>query len=186
MKCWPNPSPRAQGFFERYPLPVPFNVSDVGVTIPLSRSVAAIYAAVMYQMNCDSVQAMQAVAQAEPSDLVTALKSMYAFNLDEYNEVLQITQLTPNPAETPFDALALIFRGSAIREMGKPAEFLEVISGATQAAAGLPDIINRLNFEIGRSLLYRPRGASLRPGTNTTRCVGLTPTSLNSMRRWQR
>jgi hypothetical protein len=143
--------PCSEGFFERYPLPVPFNVSGVDVTIPLSRSVAAIYAAVMYQMNCDFVQAKQAVAQAEPSDLVAALKTMYAFNLEEYNEVLQITHSTPNPAETSFEALALIFRGSAIREIGKPAESLEVISGAAQAAAGLPDIINRLNFEVGRS-----------------------------------
>lgn len=102
-------------------------------------------------MNGDSDQAMQVVAQAEPSDLVTALKSMYAFNLEQYDEVLRITQWTPNPAETPFDALALIFRRCAIRQMDKPAESLKVIRGAARAVDGLLDIFIRLNFEIGRS-----------------------------------
>lgn len=140
-----------EGFFERYPLPVPFNVEGVGVTIPLSRSVAAIYAAVMYQMNGDPEQAFQAVAQAKPCDLVTALKSMYAFNLEQYDKVLQITLSIPNPTHTPFEALALIHRASAIRALGNPVKSLQVITGAASGAAGRPAIMNRLNFEIGRS-----------------------------------
>jgi hypothetical protein len=101
-------------------------------------------------MNSDPEQAMQAIAHARQCELVTALQSKYALMLGRYDEVLQITQQTSNPAETPFEALALIHRGSAIRETGNPAESLKVISGATLGAAGKPDVMNRLNFETGR------------------------------------
>ncbi len=157
-----GPCPYSQGFFQRHPLPVPFNVAGVSVTIALSRSVAAIYAAVMYQMNCNLEQAMQSVAQAEPSDLATALKSNYAFALGRYDEVMRITQRTACPAETPFDGLALIFRGCAIREMGKPAESLRLFRGAELAASGKPEIMNRLNFEIGRSYAAQGNVAAAR------------------------
>jgi hypothetical protein len=69
------PSGWSAGVFERYPLPVPFNVAGVDSAIPMGRDVARIYAAVICQMNGDSEQAMQALELAEPSELVTALKS---------------------------------------------------------------------------------------------------------------
>lgn len=151
------PCAAAEVFFHRYPLPIPFRAAGIDTVIPLSRSVAAIYAAMIYQSREDSAQAMEAIEQADDSDLVTAMKASYAFNLDHFDEVLHITRWTPRPAETGLDAFALILRGCALREEGKYPEALEVINQAVTAAAGTPSVANRLNFEAGRTLAAQGR-----------------------------
>lgn len=146
------PSATAEAFFNRYPLPMPFEAVGIQTVVPLSRTAAAIYAAMIHQTRGDSERAMEAIEQADDSDLVTALKSTYAFNLDHYDDVLRVTRWVPRPADTPLEAFALILRGSALREKGRPADALKVLAEATGAAAEVPEAANRLTFEIGRTL----------------------------------
>jgi hypothetical protein len=80
----------------------------------------------------------------DDSDLVMALKSTDAFNLDRFDDALQITRWVPRPAETSLEAFSLILRGCALREKGQPADELKVLDDATAAAAAakVPDVAN--------------------------------------------
>ena len=151
------PSAAAEAFFDRYPLPVPFEAGGINTVVPLSRSVAAVYAAMIHQNHEDSALALDAIEQADDSDLVTALKASYTFNLDRYDDVLHVTRWTPQPSKTTLEAFALILRGCALREMGRPADALTAMSSAASAAAGTPSIAARLNFELGCTLAVQGR-----------------------------
>ena len=91
------------------------------------------------------------LAQARPSDLATALKSMYAFNIEQYNQSCRLRNRyrTPPTCRSKLSRWSIEHPPSA-RWVSPPSPW-RVISGAAHAAAGLPDIMNRLNFEIGRS-----------------------------------
>jgi tetratricopeptide (TPR) repeat protein len=146
------PSATSEAFFTRYPVPVHFQAAGIETAVNLSRTAAATYAATIYQTRADSRSAMDAIEQADDSDLVTALKSTYAFNLERFDDVLQITRWVPMPAATPLDAFALILRGCALREKGQPAAGLDTFAAAAAASAEVPDVTNRLTFEVGRTL----------------------------------
>ncbi|HME48296.1 hypothetical protein [Mycobacterium sp.] len=48
-----QPVPASARFFRRHPLPAPFSVEDLDIAIPLTRNMAAIYAAVIRQITKD-------------------------------------------------------------------------------------------------------------------------------------
>jgi hypothetical protein len=67
----------------------------------------------------------------------------------------------PRPAETPLDAFSLILRGCALREKGQPADALKVLDDAAPAAK-VPEVANRLTFELGRTLAAQGNVAEAR------------------------
>jgi tetratricopeptide (TPR) repeat protein len=156
------PTVAAESFFDRYPLPVPFHAAGIDTVVPLSRSVAAVYAAMICQTRGDSAEAMEAIEQADDSDLVTTMKSTYLFNLDRYDDVLRVTNRTSQPANTALEAFALILRGCALREMGRLTDALAVMNQAGAAALGTPSVDGRLNFEVGRTLAAQGNYAAAR------------------------
>jgi tetratricopeptide (TPR) repeat protein len=156
------PSATSEEFLGRCPMPVSFQAAGVGTKMHLSRSAAAIYAAMIYQTRGDSEHAMEAIEHAGDSDLATTLKSTYAFNLDRFDDVLRITRWVPRPAETPLEAFGLILRGCALREKGQPADALKVFDDAAAAAAKVPEVANRLTFEVGRTLARQGNDAEAR------------------------
>lgn len=151
------PSPAAEDFFRRYSLPVPFHAAGMDTTVIMGRSMAAIYAAICFQGTGDSENALAAVEQAEDSDLVTTLKSTYTFNLDRYDDTLSVTQQVPRPAQTPLQAFSLTLRGCALREQGQLDEAVATLNQAVAAAGSAPEVFNRLQFEIGRTLVAQGR-----------------------------
>lgn len=120
----------------------------------LGRDLVAMAVTVLYERAENHAQAALAVDQLTSSPLHRVVQLELALQLDNYQRVLVMTNALNNHGE--LDAMALVLRAVALREVGDTDAALTAFTAARLTAAQAPAVRNRGLLE--RARLYTEQG----------------------------
>ena len=143
------------------------NVTAVGREYPylLGRDLVAMAVTVLYERAGNHAQAALAADQLTPSPLHRVVQLEHALELENYQRVLAMTDALPNHGE--LDAMALVLRGIALRDVGDSDAALTTFTAAKLTAAQDPEVRYRGLLERARIYAERGQVAKARKDLNT-------------------
>ena len=148
------------GFYERHPVELPLTLFGATTDVTVNRGAAAVLVATVFNQDRHWAWGKEFLEQAEPGQLATALQATFAFNLNKYDDVLHVTRWLSGSSLEPLDALGLILRGCALRELGKPFEARMALDGALRGASNSAELADLHQFEMARTWAASPHGSS--------------------------
>ncbi len=155
------PSPASEGFYARHPIEIQLEMAGATAKVGVNRAGASLLLAAIHNQSREFERALAALAEAEESDVRTAMEAMFLYNLERHEDVLHATRWVQSGVNSPFGGLALILRGCALRELGRPFEAQMAMDGAIHGIVSSRPLMDLCDFERAKTYAARPGGTTV-------------------------
>ncbi|MCP4306045.1 MAG: hypothetical protein GY788_14440 [bacterium] len=145
--------------------------ADVMVHLPLQTNSFVLLVAELHQARGFTDQALRLLEAAEPTSHIRLSQSELAYEAQQFEQVLALTEGVINDDEVT--ALMLAYRGRALGELGRDDEAISVLARTLKFPNQAPSI--RAIALIGRGMINQARGEEVLAQNDFTQALMETP-----------